>query len=88
MPTDGDSEGGPIARGSVAGSKCDLLLMQHEVGLRLAPSLTPPAANQVGDLCADLCANSAKRDESDKNQDNVAAPVTLITATLRRPSTN
>ena len=50
------------------------LLMQHEV--------RHASANQAVDLCADLCANSAKRDESDKNQENVTAPVTLITAHL------
>ncbi len=55
------------------------LLMQHEV--------RHASANQAVDLCADLCANSAKRAESEQNQENIPVLVTPITATLRRPRT-
>ncbi len=53
--------------------------MQHEV--------RHASANQAVDLCADLCANSAKRAESEQNQENVPVLVTPTTATLRRPRT-
>ncbi len=61
-------------RHQVAG---DLLLMQREVRHAFA--------NRVRDLCANLCANSAKRGESQWNEENVTVPVTLMTATLKRP---
>ena len=53
--------------------------MQHEV--------RHASANQAVDLCADLCANSAKRAESEQNQENIPVLVTPITATLRCPRT-
>ena len=66
-----------VCYGTRAARYC--MLMQHEVGRA--------GANRAADVCANLCANSAKRDESHKNQEGFTAPVTPITATLRRPRT-